>query len=156
MEKIQKVIAKGLSLPISTKAAIEICKFIKNKTPTKAKRQLDLVIQKRIAIPMTRYNQNRGHRKGKIGPGFYPQKASREIIRLLNSVEANARNKGLNTEQLIVKKVIVNKASSPMKTGRIKGQTKRTHIEIEAHELNTSQEIKKLHKPKEKESSHRK
>ena len=33
-----------------------------------------------------------GHRKGKMGPGRYPVKATREIIKLINSAMDNARH----------------------------------------------------------------
>ena|SRR3989344_2084195 len=130
MDKSNIATAKGLDLPISTKASIEVCNFIKHKSLQRAKRYLDLVLEKKAAIPLTQYNQNRGHRVGKMGPGFFPQKTTKEIIRILNSAEANAKNKGLNVEILIIKNIIVNKASRPMKTGRIRGQKKRSHIEI--------------------------
>ncbi len=34
-----------------------------------------------------------GHRKGKMGPGKYPNKASKEFIKLINSAMENARQR---------------------------------------------------------------
>ena len=34
-----------------------------------------------------------GHRKGKMGPGKYPNKASKEFIKLINSAMDNARQR---------------------------------------------------------------
>ena len=34
-----------------------------------------------------------GHRKGKMGPGRYPYKASREFVKLINSAMENARQR---------------------------------------------------------------
>ena len=69
-----------------------------------------------------------------MSAGFYPEKATKEIIKLLDSVEANAKDKGLNTDRLLLKKIVVNKASTPMHAGRHRGKMKRTHIDIEVQE----------------------
>lgn len=138
---------KGTALPISTKHAIEICNFIRNKSIEKSKKQLGLVLEKKLAIPLKKFHKDRGHKKGKIGPGFYPQKATKHIIILLNSLEANAQNKGITTKSLILTKAIANKASTPVKYGRQRGiRAKRTHINFEAQELKTK--TKKVSKPK--------
>ena len=106
-------------------------------------------MEKKLAIPLKRYHKDRGHRKGKIGPGFFPQKATKEIISLLNTLEANARNKGLNTETLFLKSAIANKASIPIRFGRRRRGTKRTHIEIIAEEK--EKKTKKATKDKKEE-----
>ena len=58
------------------------------------------VIAKKRAIPYTRRsrrgrggNTMAGHRKGKMGPGKYPNKASKEFIKLINSAMDNARQR---------------------------------------------------------------
>mgnify|MGYP001609022232 CR=1 FL=1 len=126
--------ARGLNLPISTKHCIEICNFIRYKTVKKAKKDLNLALEKKIAIPLTRFHKDRGHKKGKIGPGFYPENAAKQIIKLLNLLEANAQNKGLNKEELFLKTLIVNKASTTRRFGRRNRSSKRTHIEMIAEE----------------------
>jgi len=129
----------GLDLPISTKQAIIICDFIKNKSIESAKRELGLVLEKKLAIPLKKFHDSRGHRKGKIGPGFFPQKATKEILKLLNSLESNVRNKGLNYNNMYLKKAIANKASRQPHYGRRRGiRMKRTHIEIETMEKGIS------------------
>ena len=133
MDKANIATVKGLNLPISTKASIEICNYIRYKQLNRARNELNLVLEKKLAIPLKRFHKDRGHRES-IGPGFYPEKPTKEIIKLLNSIEANAQNKGLNTDSLILKKIIVNKASTPSHSGRNRGLMKRTHIEIEVHE----------------------
>ena len=141
-ETTAKVI--GLDLPISTKHSIEICDFIRHRPITKAKKYLELVLEKKEAIPLKRFHKDRGHRRGNIGPGFYPEKATKEIISLLKGLEANAQNKGLNTTNLIISKAIANKASRPYRYGRKRGlKAKRTHIEIEAKETQVKKETKK-------------
>lgn len=150
--------AKGSSLPISTKHCIEICNFIRNKPISRIKKQLELVLEYKLAIPAKRFNKDRAHRKGKIAAGFYPQKATKHIITLLNSIEANAQNKGMNIKGLILTKAIANKASRPLKYGRRRGEeAKRTHIEFEAEELVKKEkkkpEVKKQEPKKTKEEN---
>jgi len=147
-ENIVKV--RGLNLPISTKQSIEICNFIRGKTLNLARKQLNLVLENKLAIPLKRFHKDRGHRKGNIGPGFFPQKATKTIIKLLNTLEANAQDKGMGTETLYLKEVIANKASTPLHYGRRRRKMKRTHIEIKATEKESIKEIKKA-EPKEKE-----
>ena len=130
MSKENIASVKGLDLPISTKKSIAICNFIRNKYLQKARNHLTLTLEKKKAIPLRRYNSDRAHRKGKVGPGFFPEKASKEIIYLLNSLEANARQKGLNTNSLFLKTAIANRASIPITLGRQRRATKRTHIEL--------------------------
>ncbi|MEK6922407.1 MAG: 50S ribosomal protein L22 [Nanoarchaeota archaeon] len=135
MEEKNIAIARGFDLPISTKHSIEICDFIRNKSIFVAKKQLHMVLQKKLAIPLRRFHDNRGHRKGKIGPGFYPEKATNEIIKLLSTLEANVNNNGLSKENAYIFKAIANKASKPMHHGRMRRIfMKRTHIELVAKE----------------------
>src|SRR3989344_9677018 len=92
-------IVRGLDLPISAKISVEICRFIRGKTLTKAKYQLEQVLEQKIAIPYVRYHREVSHKPGKgLGPGRYPVKATKQFIQLLDSLQANAENKGLNTE----------------------------------------------------------
>ena len=123
--------ASATSLPISTKQSIEVCNFIRNKKLEKAKAILERVLEKKEAIPFKRFGSDTGHKKGKIGTGRYPQKTAEEILKLLNSVEANAQDKGLNTDDLKIIQLIANKASTPWRFGRKRRRkSKRTHIEI--------------------------
>ncbi len=134
MDKENYAMVMGVDLPISTKHSIELCSFIRYKTIKQAKKQLSLTLEKKLAIPLKRFHKDRGHRKGKIGPGFYPQNATKHFIMLLNSLEANAQNKGLNTEILYLKKAIANKAATSAHFGRQRRNMKRTHIEFVAEE----------------------
>ena len=61
---------------------------------------LEDVIAEKKAIPYTRRtrrgrggNTMAGHRKGKMGPGKYPRKASKVFIKLINSAMDNARQR---------------------------------------------------------------
>ncbi len=135
MNQEQSAKVVGLDLPISTKHSIVLCDFIRHKSLEQAKNDLSLVLIKKKAVQLTRFNDKRGHRKGKIGPGFFPENATQEILKLLISLEANIRYKGLNYDKTYLKKVVANKASRPIRHGRYGGRVmKRTHIEIVGYE----------------------
>lgn len=124
----------GRDIPISAKHAVEIANFIRGKSIQESKNKLQQVLDHKIAVPFTRYNRDIGH-KPNIGAGRYPQKAIEHMIKLLNSLEANALNKGLNIEQLFIKEIITNKASEPYHPSRLlRRRMKRTHIRIVAQE----------------------
>lgn len=122
--------AFGKSLPISFKQSIEICDFIRNKNIGYAKNVLSRVIEHKQAIPFKRFNDNMGHKKS-IMAGRYPKRASIEILNLVNSVEANAQFKGLNTANLVITHITANTASKVMHFGRKRSRlSKRTNVEI--------------------------
>ena len=144
--------ALGNSLPISTKHSIEICSFIRNKSLNEAKKILSLVVQHKKAIPFRRFNKGIGHKKI-VGPGRYPENASREIIKLLESVEANAQFKGLNTSNLTISHICAHKSSKTWHYGRKRRRkAKRTNIEIVVMEAKKIADKKvSANKPKAKE-----
>tara|TARA_Y100000310_G_C20610578_1_gene777768 strand:+ start:419 stop:916 length:498 start_codon:yes stop_codon:yes gene_type:complete len=122
-------------LPISTKQSVEVARFIRGKNLKKVKEALDKVLQKKIAVPYKRYNRDTPHRQGKIASGRYPQKTTTHFLKLLNSLEANAENKGLNVETLVLSEVIANKAASQWHYGRMRRRTmKRTNLRMKAVE----------------------
>ena len=126
--------AIGIALPISFKQSVEICAFVKNKNVNKAKKMLQEVTEKKRAIPFKRYNWDLGHKK-KIGPAMYPEKASKEFIKLFEGVEANAQFKGLNTSNLVVTHISAHKSGKVLRFGRkTRRKTKRTNIEIVVEE----------------------
>ena len=133
MEYNKETMAKalGTSLPVSSKHAIEICRMIRNQKVEKAKAMLEKVVELKQAVPFKRFYKNVGHRKGSMGPGRYPTKAAEQILSVLESAEANALFKGLDSSELIITKSVANKASRPMRYGRKRrGKSKRTHVEI--------------------------
>ena len=122
--------AVGMALPVSFKQSVEICSLIRDKELSYAKDILSKIIEHKKAVPFKRFRHNIGH-KTKIGPGRYPEKTSKEILKLVNSVEANAQFKGLNTSNLVIAHINSNKASKVMRTGRKRNRAaKRTNIEV--------------------------
>jgi large subunit ribosomal protein L22 len=125
----------GRSLPISFKQSIEVCDFIRNKNVSYAKNVLSRVIDHKQAIPFRKFNMDVGHKKNMMA-GRYPKKTSMEILGLINSVEANAQFKGLNTANLVITHINANKASKVMHFGRKRSrEAKRTHVEIVVQEM---------------------
>lgn len=94
--------AYGTELPISHKAAVEICRTIRNMDLEGAKTLLKDVMDKKRAIKFRRYAGSAGHRRGKMGPGRYPVKAAKHILMVLENAEANAQFKGLSSEDMYI------------------------------------------------------
>jgi len=94
--------ANGRDLRISPKAAREICKTINKMKLDKAKRFLLDVIDKKQVVPYRRYNKEVSHIRRIQGwyAGRYPIKAAKEILKVLDSLEANAEEKNFDVEKL--------------------------------------------------------
>lgn len=136
-------IVRGRNLSISFKDSIEISDFIRGKNLEKAKRLLQEVLEKKRAVPLKKFNMNRGHKRGRIAAGRYPINASISFLKLLNSVESNAQDKGLDVSSLYIKEIKTNKAARPWHYGRRRGiKMKRTHVDIKMEER--KKEAKKL------------
>jgi len=140
--------AAGKDIAISTKKAVEVCSFVRNKSLDRAKLELKQVILGKLPVPYKRYNKGTPHRT-KLGPGRYPQKTAEEILHLLEGVTANAQSKGLSTNKLMVVHICAHRASSPMKGGRQRGRSmKKTHVEVVVEEMKV--EAKKNNKKSKK------
>lgn len=122
IEKEHFAEAKALNLPVSTKASVEIASFIRGKETKKVKTYLQEVIEHKKSIPFKRYNRDVGHKPGQVGAGRFPEKAIGFYMKLINNVEANAENKGLNTESLIISEVKANKGPGQYHSGRKRGR----------------------------------
>jgi len=96
--------ASGRELEVSPKAAREVCNVIKGMRLSEAKEFLEAVIEKKKPVPYFRYKKEVPHRHGLEGwcAGKYPVKAAKEILRVLEGVEANAELKDLDLEKLRV------------------------------------------------------
>lgn len=124
----------GVSLPISTRQSIEICRSLRGKKLDKAKAFLESVIEKKKAVPYARFNKDTGHKKG-IGPGRYPIKACTHILKIIKSCEANAQFKGLNVNSLYLVHISAQPGAKQWHYGRqTRRKAKRTHIECVVEE----------------------
>ena len=136
--KKNEAIVNGISLPISTKDSVAICRFIKKKTIAKAIADLEEVLKFKKAIPM---KGEIPHRKGKgIMAGRYPIYAVQHFIKLLKNLQANSNVNEL--DEPIIVEAIPNRASLPYgRFGSIR--RKRTHVRIKAKERKIIQKEKK-------------
>jgi large subunit ribosomal protein L22 len=137
--------ASGREIKVSHKHSREVCKTIKGMTFTNAKTFLRDVIDKKKPVPITRYNKKVGHRHGlvKAFSGRYPIKAAAKILTILESAEANAENKNLDTDRLTILHAAAYPGSkmkrfTPRAHGRASPKYETlTHIEIVLNEKPT-------------------
>jgi len=142
--------ASGREIKVSHKHAREVCRAIKGMSLANAKAYLRDVVQKKRAIPFTRYNKKAGHRHGltKSFAGRYPIKAAQKILNVIEAAEANAENKGIDTDRLLVFHAAAYpgtklKRFTPRAHGRASPKTETlTHVEIVLQEkLSPEQEL---------------
>ena len=135
-EKVVKDVAvvNGYSLRISTKHSMWIGKMIMRKPIDRAIEMLELVLKKKMAVPMTSLevpHRKRSLMPGRVGGGGkFPTNASKEIIHLLKQLKANCEVNGV--ENPVITLFVANIASLPYRRDRTRG--KRTHIHIEARD----------------------
>jgi large subunit ribosomal protein L22 len=106
------------------KHCFEVCRAVKNKTAGEAVAYLNEVLRidsnradvrrKAAAVPFRLGSGNKrkrrsgpsmvGHRKGGMGPGRFPVKASRAIIKLIESAMENARYQyeDIDAEEMLI------------------------------------------------------
>ena len=122
--KKKEAVINSFNLPISTKKAAGICRFIKGKEIENAIADLRDVAGGKKAVPM------RGeipHRKGKIMSGLFPKKAAKEFIVVLRGLLGNANVNDI--DEPIIAEAVANIASRPYgRFGRVR--RKRTHLKI--------------------------
>nr|AJS13090.1 50S ribosomal protein L22, large subunit ribosomal protein L22 [uncultured archaeon] len=136
-------IASGRDLRIKPKAAREICHYIKGMKLEKAKETLKEVIELKKPIPYYRFKGKVPHRAEAQGfdAGRYPQKAATEILKVLDTVQANAEFKGLYAESLKITYIAANRGRRirkyiPRAFGRASPYFRHlTHIEIAVEEV---------------------
>ncbi|MBI1972375.1 50S ribosomal protein L22 [Candidatus Woesearchaeota archaeon] len=123
--------ASIMNIPISTKQSVEICSAIRGKSLAKAKAFLQRVINQEEAVPYRRYKMNVAHKPGHIAAGRYPSKSAKALLMLINSVESNAEDKGLDKDNLYIQTIMANKASRSFRPSRIRGiKARNTHVKV--------------------------
>ena len=126
--------AVGRNLDISPKQAIEICKYARGRPLNQAKGLLQQAIDKKKAVPFTRFNNGLGHKPG-ISAGRYNPKACSQILKVLKSAEANAKNKGFNSADLKIVHLSMQIGPRNSHYGRHRGIFKNSHIEVVLQEV---------------------
>ncbi|MBI4981255.1 50S ribosomal protein L22 [Candidatus Woesearchaeota archaeon] len=125
--------ASTKNAPVSTKHCIELCRWLRYKNTSEAKKMLEEVIALKLAVPYRKFVRDIGHRAG-MSTGRFPQKAAKEMLKLVTSIEANAQGKGLDISNLKIIRILANRAPTPFTGSRHRHGTKRTHIELEVME----------------------
>lgn len=98
--------AQALEVNISPKHSMEICREIRGMELQSAKNVLKDVIDLKRPLAFKRHKRKVSHRRGKgFGPGRYPQKAAKAILKLIEDCESNAEYSGLNTDSLFIKHI---------------------------------------------------
>ncbi|MEM4598367.1 MAG: 50S ribosomal protein L22 [Candidatus Diapherotrites archaeon] len=143
----EKSTAKAMlkNRPISLKYATEICNQIKGLPVEKAEKILQEISEMKQYLPLKKYHKKVPHRKGKAingqKAGRYPINTCKAFLELISYAKANAENKGLDTEKLIIKHLFASQGYrrfSMQPKGRIAGKRRRkksTHIEIVLQEV---------------------
>ena len=128
-EKKEEAVERGLSLYVSKKQCMYICRFIKNKSIDKAILDLEQVIKLKRAIP---FKGEIPHRKGMMS-GRYPVKASKLFINLLKGLKGNISVNNLDLDKTVIYFASANWASRPLRReGR---KAKRTSVTLKAREI---------------------
>ncbi|MEM4206761.1 MAG: 50S ribosomal protein L22, partial [Nitrososphaerota archaeon] len=108
-EPAKTVKASLREIDVSPKWSREVCQAIKGLRIDKAKKLLEEVIAKKRMIPYRRYRKLRAHHSETKGPGGYPVKVARRVLKLLDSLEANAEFKGLDLDKLYITHAVAHK-----------------------------------------------
>ncbi len=135
----------GRNLPISLKDSVNLCRALKGMKLDDAKEYLEDIIKKKRAVPYFRYLDSISHRRG-IGPGKYPVKEAKYILKVLENAEANAENKDLDTDNLYIMHITAHKGQiykryMPRAFGRsTEIRRDRVHIEVILEEREEEEE----------------
>lgn len=92
----------------SYKDLVEISSFLRYRDVKEAKEILEKVIDGKMYVPYRRYNKKMGHRK-RGEKGRYPKKEAKILLKLLNSCISNAKQKGMNEDNLKIIHIAANK-----------------------------------------------
>jgi large subunit ribosomal protein L22 len=91
--------AYGYELHCSPKDSRNITRAIRGMKLESAKSYLQEIADMKRALPAIYHKRKVAHRKG-IGPGTYPEKAARYILKILQNAENNAEYKGFDVENM--------------------------------------------------------
>ena len=91
--------AYGYELHCSQKDSMNLARAIRGMKTEDAKKYLQEIIDMKRPLPAVFHNGKRAHQKG-IGPGSFPQKAARYMLKTLENAENNAEYKGFDVENM--------------------------------------------------------
>ena len=109
LDEARSVKASLREIDVSPKWSREVCKAIVGLTIPEAKKLMEDVIAMKRMIPYRRYKKKRAHHPQTRGPGGYPVKVARYMLKLLESLEANADFKGLDADEVVITHAVAHK-----------------------------------------------
>jgi len=136
LDEARTVKASLREVDVSPKWSREVCKAIVGLTIPEARRLMEDVIAMKRMIPYRRYKKKRAHHAQTKGPGGYPVKVARHMLKLLDSLEANAEFKGFDPDEVVIVHAAAHKARRlrkfmPRAFGRAAPYDKQlVHIEV--------------------------
>jgi len=136
LDETRTVKASLREIDVSPKWSREACRAIVGLTIPEARRLMEDVIAMKRMIPYRRYKKKRAHHAQTKGPGGYPVKVARHMLKLLDSLEANAEFKGFDPDEVVIVHAAAHKARRlrkfmPRAFGRATPYDKQlVHIEV--------------------------
>jgi large subunit ribosomal protein L22 len=137
-KKVARAMAKNQ--PVSTKYATELCREMRGKRLSDVEKRIERIRDGQEFLPLKQYNKKVPHRKGDsasgVKSGRFPRNLCRAMLKILESVKANADFKGLDSENLLIVHCFASHgfARAGMQAkGKISGKRrykKSTHIEV--------------------------
>jgi len=106
---------------ISLKHSKAIAREIRGETVADAEDYLRAVVDEEQSVPFKQHNSGVGHRDDIDGwdAGRYPEKASKDFLKLLSNVSNNAEQQGFDAEEMVIEHV------APHKVGESQGRKPR-------------------------------
>lgn len=160
--------ARARNLDLHAKHCFEVCRAVKNKSAGEAVTYLNDVLKidsdradirkKAVAVPYRLGSGNKrkrrsgpsmvGHRKGGVGPGRYPVKASRAVLKLIESAMSNAQvmYDDVKPEEMIISHIAAHRGEIrrgwiPRARGRATPSNHyRVHLEIFLEDVNSTED----------------
>jgi len=132
--------AYGYELHCSVKDSINLAYALRNMKVEKAKEYLQEIIDMKRPLPAVYHKRKRAHQTG-IGPGSFPQKAARYMLKTVKNAENNAEYKGFDPDNMKISHISayggrIIKGMMPRAHGRATDKNKKTtNIEIILEEV---------------------
>jgi len=132
--------AYGYELHCSLKDSVNLAHAIRDMKTEDAKKYLEEIVSMKRPLPAVFHNGKRAHQKG-IGPGSFPQKAARYMLKTVINAENNAEYKGFDVENMKISHISayggrILKGTMPRAQGRATDKNKKTtNIEIIIEEV---------------------
>ncbi len=132
--------AYGYELHCSLKDSINLAHAIRGMKTEEARKYLGEIISMKRPLPAVFHNRKRAHQKG-IGPGSFPQKAARYMLKTVINAENNAEYKGFDVENMKISHISayggrILRGIMPRAQGRATDKNKKTtNIEIIIEEV---------------------